>query len=256
MRGLWVLGLVLAGVAGAQEEQVKPMAAGAHPAFEVATIKASAPDDGSSGFHLDGHRIFYENETVLAMVQFAYQVHGKQVLGLPEWCSTERLDVQGVPDADGQPSWKQQQEMLRKLLADRFGLKLHRDKKEMAIFALTVGKGGAKLPKSAGEPDGLADQTGNATRDVQDWRLTNSSMVDFVQLMDTFVDKPIVDQTGLTGRYDFALKWAPNVAPDAEAGVVPGLFQAVQEELGLRLEGTRGLAEVLVVDGVKRPLVD
>src|SRR5580700_6927749 len=86
----------------------KMMAADAHPAFEVATIKPSDPNDPSDGWHANGRQIFYENQTVSKMILFAYGVRANQVVGAPAWVETDRFDIHGVPDIDGQPNTKQQ----------------------------------------------------------------------------------------------------------------------------------------------------
>src|ERR1700679_1272266 len=125
-----------------QGQDVPPMAADAHPSYDVATIKPSDPDDGSVGFHSNGRRLFTENETMDSLIAVAYSVHVKQIVNGPEWFSKDRWDIQGVPDVEGAPNWQQQREMLQKLLAERFGLKFHRSKRELSIFAITVAKGG------------------------------------------------------------------------------------------------------------------
>ena len=232
---------------------VKMMAAEAHPVFEVATIKPSDPNDRSEGFHSNGRRIYIENQTVNKMLTFAYGVHSKQIMGGPDWFGTERFDINGVPDVEGVPSMRQQQEMLQKLLAERFGLKFHREKRELAVYALTDAKAGRKLTKSQGDPNGLGDQTGNGNMGEMTYKFTNNTMDDFALCMQFYVDRPVVNQTGLTGRWDFVLKWTTNDLKAADPNAAPGMFTAIQEELGLRMEAVKALAEVLVVDYVERP---
>ncbi len=244
--------LALPGAFG-QEREVEPMAKDAHPSYEVATIKPSDPDDGKSGFHTMGHRLFLENEPMDRLIAFAYAIHPKQIVDGPEWFSKDRYDINGVPDIDGQPSVQQQREMLQKLLAERFGLKFQRAKRDLSIFAITVAKGGPKLAASKSDPNSLLDQTGSGNGVEQMWKFTNNSMADFAQGMQYFLDRPVVDETGLKGRFDFKLEWTMDGSLNNDPKAPPGLFTAVQEQLGLKIEGTKGPADVLVIDHVERP---
>jgi uncharacterized protein (TIGR03435 family) len=239
--------------ARAQEENVPQMAKAAHPSFEVATIKPSSPDDQSSGFHTMGHRLFYENETMNALISFAYSVHSKQIGDAPDWFGKDRYDVKGMPDVEGQPGLQQQREMLQKLLAERFGLKFHREKRDLSIFAVTIAKGGPKLAATKSDPDSLPDQTGNGNAGEQAWKFTNNSLNDFASLMQYFLDRPVVDETGLKGKFDFLLKWTTDSSQNTDPQASPGLFTAIQEQLGLKVEAAKGPAEVLVIEHVQRP---
>ncbi len=250
---LWLLGVIMPLAllpAFAQTDTTPPMAAGAHPSFEVATVKPSDPNDRNQGFHVNGHRIYAENMTMNALISFAYAVHPKQIVGGPAWFGTDRYDIGGLPDIAGEPSLRQEQEMFQKILADRFALKLHREKRELSVYAVTVAKGGSKLAKSADDPNGQPESDGNGRGR---WKFENASMSDFTLVMQADLDRPIVDQTGLTGKYDFALHWTPdNVeAPDPDAP--PGLFTAIQEQLGLKFEPVKAPADVLVIDHVEKP---
>jgi len=235
-------------------ETTKRMAADADSAFDVATIKPSDPKNGRKGFHSgDGRRINCENETMADILQFAYGVHGKQIVGAPDWVASDIWDVDGYPDAPGVPDYKQMQAMYRKILDERLGLKMHRESRSLPVYVISVGKGGAKLTKSL-DQDGMSDTTFteyNSQRRVL--RVTATTMAEFVVTLDSVMDKPVVDQTGLAGRWDFLLKWRPDETPTSDPNALPGLFTAMQEELGLKMEGVKAPAEVLVVDRVERP---
>jgi uncharacterized protein (TIGR03435 family) len=248
-------GSILMALPGAfgQEQEVAPMAKDAHPSYEVATIKLTDPEDGHSGFHTMGHRLFIENQPMERLIAFAYSIHPKQIVGAPDWFSKDRYDIQGVPDLAGVPNERQQQEMLQKLLAERFGLKFHREKRDLAIFAVSVAKGGPKLTATKSDPNALPDQTGNGNGAQQAWRFTNSSMADFASTMQYFLDRPVVDQTGLAGAFDFNLEWTSDSALSNDPKAPPGLFAAVQEQIGLKITSTRGPADVLVIDHAERP---
>ncbi len=237
----------------AQTEAVPNMAKDASPQFEVATIKLTDPANQSTGFQTRGHRIFIENETVLSMLSFAFALHPSQIIAAPAWFNHDRFDIDGVPDQPGVPNLKQQQQMLQKLLADRFQLKFHRDRRELAVYAITVVKSGPRLTKSAGDPNGLSDENGFGKGSQQVMKFTNSSMADLVLNLQYILEKPVVDTTSLPGRFDFTLTWTPDSAPTAEANAAPGLFTAFQEQLGLKLQPTRLPTDVLVIEHAEKP---
>jgi uncharacterized protein (TIGR03435 family) len=230
-------------------QDLKPMAANANPSFDVATIKPADPDAHGQGFQTRGRRIHLENESVQNMLMFAYGIHPKQIVNAPAWFATARYNVDGVPDVEGYASLKQFQGMVQKLLAERFHVTFHHDSRELSVYAVRIGKGGSKLVKSAHDPSELPDQTGNG----REWRFTNNSMHDFAGLMQSMVDRPVVDQTELPGKFDFLLKWTPNEAPTSDPNAPPGIFTAVQEQLGLKLEPARSSVDVLVIDHAERP---
>jgi len=125
------------------------------------------------------------------------------------------------------------------------------------VYAITVAKTGPKMTKSLGDPNGLPNQSGGHDANGRVDRYSNVTMKEFALILNFFLDKPVVDQTGLGGRFDFVLKWTPNDANVANvadpATASPGIFTAVQEELGLRLEAVRAPADVLAIDRVERP---
>jgi len=264
--GMWTQGkdaqaLTLARVnaetAWAIPEPNKVMPADADPTFEVATIKPTDPRVTNDGIDLHGRHLIFENKSVEFLVTFAYGIQRQQVVGAPGWLSSDKYDVDGMPDVEGEPSLKQMQAMVRKLLADRFQLVSHWDKKEMGVYAITVAKTGPKMTKSLGDPNGLPNQSGGHDANGRVDRYSNVTMKEFALILNFFLDKPVVDQTGLGGRFDFVLKWTPNDANVANvadpATASPGIFTAVQEELGLRLEAVRAPADVLAIDRVERP---
>jgi uncharacterized protein (TIGR03435 family) len=236
-------------------EKAKGMAKDAEPSFEVATVKPSDPKNGSQGFHSgDGRRINCDNETVADIVEFVFGMHAKQIVSAPQWFFDERWDVDGYPDVPGEPDYKQMQGMYRKLLEERFALKLHRETRTLGAYVLTEGKGAPKLSKSV-DQEAMSDTTftqWNSQRRVL--RVTSTTMAEFVSTMNSQLDKPLVDQTGLTGKWDFLLKWRPDTAPDTDdPNALPGLFTALQEQLGLKLEGGKVPVDVIVIDHVERP---
>jgi uncharacterized protein (TIGR03435 family) len=232
----------------------KVMAADADPDWEVATVKPSDPND-PAGQHMNvrGRQLRLLDTTVEQFLLLGYSVQKGQLADLPSWATTQRWDVEGVPDVEGEPSLKQLQGMIQKILAKRFGLQLHHEQREMPVYALTVAKGGPKMVANTSDPNGwLHQQNGeNNGRHVE--QLKNTSMAELAQILQFHVDRAVVDQTGLKGRWDFNLQWtvddAPTTAPDAP----PGLFTAIQDQIGLKLERVKAPADVLVIDKVERP---
>ena len=240
---------------------MKPMAADANPGFEVASIKPSQPDAQGKAFTMRGRQVITINTSLSDLMTFAYGVHARQIANGPEWMTKDHFDITGIPDTEGQPNERQLRTMMQKLLADRFKLVFHRDKQELSVYALVVGRDGAKLTKSGGDPNGLP---GLIFRGLGVLPALNASMADFASVMQAAVlDRPVVDQTGLAGKYDFTLTWTPDdsqfrgmgirVPPPPDNATAPSLFTAIQEQLGLRLESTKAPAEVLVIDRVAKP---
>ena len=229
------------------------MAADAHPAFLVATIRPSNPDtlggwdfSGTNGHHISG-----ANVDLVTLIRIAYGIHEKQIVDAPDWLARTRYDIQGVPDLPGVPSFEQTREMYRKLLADRFHLVFHRETRELPVYALTIAKGGPNL-KSAGPGETM--NTGNSgSPGERITRFRSMSMPDFALNMDLIEDRPVVDRTGLAGRFDFTLRWSTDVAHATEPDAAPSLFTAIKEQLGLRLDAVKGPVEVFAIDHVERP---
>lgn len=254
---LALLGGVLASAAPAQVVPLQSMDPHAHATFEVATIRPSDPDDKNVGFHTSGQRIFVENERMSDILAAAFDVHKQQLMNLPDWCNSVRFDVRGVAEQPGIPGWHQYQEMLRTLLEQRLTLRLHHENRQLSHFTLRAPAGALKLSAAKPQQFDLPDQTGTGSAGKQEWRMTNNSMGDFAGFLRGFVDRPVVDETGLTGKYDFQLRWArEDAAAGADTGSLPGLLTALREQLGLHLESEKGPTDTLVIDHLDRPSPD
>jgi len=240
-----------------------PMRADADPSFEVATIKFSRPEEQGKGFRVRGRNFSTINTSVTDIIMFAYGVHARQIVGAPAWFDTEKYDITAKPDGEGQPSDKQWKAMVQKLLAERFKFAFHREKKELSVYAIVLAKGGSKMTKSEGDPNGLP---GMGFRGLGALNVRNAGIEDFARLMQaTVLDRPVVDHTGLTGRFDFALNWAPDELQFGGAGArrgggpktdggeaLPDLFAAMQAQIGLKMEATKAPVEVMVVEKAER----
>jgi uncharacterized protein (TIGR03435 family) len=252
---LWLAPAAVAQDPQAKQETPTKMAADADPSFEVATVKLSSPDERGTSMHTEGRRFTIRNQTIHNLLAFAIGVHSKQIVDEPEWLATDRYDIDGVIDTEGQPSLKQLQSMTKKLLADRFALKMHEETRDLSVYALMVAKDGLKLTKSQGDPNLLGDENDQNHNGVVTQSITNMSMTDFTLIMQYFVDRPIVDQTGLAGKWDFKWTWTSDEShlPTDLADPPPGMFTAIQEQLGLKLEAKRAPANVYVIDHMERP---
>ncbi|HTV09540.1 MAG TPA: TIGR03435 family protein [Candidatus Aquilonibacter sp.] len=241
---------------------IPPMPADAKPVFEVATIKPSAPDEQGKYFTVRGDRFVTANTTLLDLIKFAYGVQDKQVANLPDWATSQKYDLDGKPDIPGMPDPDQLRHMVQLILADRFQLKFHEEKKDMSAYVLSVAKGGEKMEKAAPDSGSLP---GLFFRGLGVLTVRNATMQDFCQLMQSAVlDRPVVDETGLQGRYNFLLKWTPDESqfgglgvkvppPSDAADAPPPLYTAITEQIGLKLEAGKASVRVLVVDHVDQP---
>jgi uncharacterized protein (TIGR03435 family) len=227
------------------------MAKDASPAFLVATIKPSDPATVGSGFPTEGHRITCYNETVDDLLMVAYGIHPKQIVNGPEWLGKDRFDVNGTPDVSGEPSLAQMQGMYRKLLADRFHLVMHRETRAIPIYALTIAKGGPKL--KIADPGETLNQGNRGGGGMRILKFTAMPMSTFALNMNFYEDRPVVDHTGLQGRYDFTLKWTFDDSQASDQDSAPSLFTAIREQIGLKMDAVKGPVEVVVIDHVDRP---
>ncbi len=250
------------------QEHAQNMPPNADPAFEVSTIKPANPEDPGKDFGFEG-RIFYaRNYNVEDLIALGYGLHAKQVLDEPRWFATALFDIDGIPDVAGRPSQQQKFTMIQKLLADRFQLAFHYEKRELPIYVITVAKDGPKLAHSATDPD----EPGwfRWQHRLGDLRVTNMTIAEFaVWFQKTVTDKPLVDRSGLTGRYDFTLTWTPGESefpqfrrtggfnpsptPTDNLKAPPDLYKAFQEQLGLKLQRSIAPVNVMVIDHAEKP---
>jgi uncharacterized protein (TIGR03435 family) len=230
-----------------------PMASDAKPSFEVASIRPTNPDTRGTQFLVSGRHYTTKNTSAAMIFIQAYELHPSQLTGAPGWMNTDRWDISAQPDLPGQPSEEQWKQMLQSLLADRFHLTFHTEKKDMKVFVLTRIANGPVLTPSDGNPDGVPHINGRGRGHLF---AQDSNMRDFADILQqAFVDRPVLNQTGLTGRFDFTLDWTPDEAPAAadDADDRPSLFRALEQQLGLKLTLTRAPADVYVIDHVDRP---
>jgi len=246
--------------------------------FEVASIKPASPDaKGSSIQFMPGGGLSMTNMPLRAMITFAYDVRDFQVSGGAGWVGTERFDVRAkaertasdgpvdlakMTDDQRRTVRDQMAERLRALLADRFQLLVHKETKDQPIYALVVSKNGAKLKEAKaveGARQGMSMNRGRLEGFAAPMEMLGN-------ILSNTMGRPVIDKTGLTGKYDFVLEWTPEAGVDARAqgfgdGInepapAPGgptIFTALQEQLGLRLDAQKGPVQTIVIDRAEKP---
>jgi uncharacterized protein (TIGR03435 family) len=242
------------------------MAANANPAFEVATIKPSDPARPGKLFTVRGQDVITVNTTLNDLITMAYGLHARQITGGPAWLDSDKFDITGRPDVPGQPSVAQIKIMFQKLLADRCQLTFHREKKELSVYAMSVAKTGTKISKSQLDPNGLPGLffAGGSAGGGVSFNVRNASMAEVASTLQGLVDKPVVDETGLTEKYDFIVKFTPETGQMAGFGAgappppnnpdaPPDVFAAFQQQLGLKIGTAKAAVDVLVIDKVEKP---
>ncbi len=238
----------------------------AKPQFEVATIKPSKPEERLAMIVNRTGMLNTTASSLSDLIKLAYDLNPRQITNAPVWYELEKYDVSAKPDTAGVPSMNQLKAMVQQLLAERFALKFHIEKRTMSVYAIAVAKSGAKIAKSAGDPNGLPALGGGP----QGIGVRNATMAEFAAfLQQQLLELPVVDQTGFgTARYDFTLRFTPDAAqrrlllPEGAAAASPSVsdpdappdfFTAVQQQLGLRLETTKAPVDTMIIDRVEKP---
>jgi bla regulator protein BlaR1 len=235
--------------------------------FDVATIKPNGANDNRFMIRPSpGGGLTITGVPLRMLIMEAYDVRTFQVSGGPGWMSTERWDIEAKAEGvQGQLPIGQTLKMLQALITDRFHLEVHHETKEMTIYALVVGKNGSKLTPHTGEPPQPTDRLRVRPGSLRAKQIGTAGLVRQLTLQ---VGRPVIDKTGLTGAYDFALEWTPEPGqggpesiglppaldfPRASDSNGPSIFTALQEQLGLRLDAQKGPVDLIVVDRAEKP---
>jgi uncharacterized protein (TIGR03435 family) len=232
------------------------------PSFEVATIKPTPPDFRARYLTMQGaHQFVAKGYTVRFLVSAAYNLPPRAISGGPDWIDYERYDILALTPGETRPSVEDQMAMVRTLLTDRFSLAFHTEPKEFPVYLLTVAKGGAKLKDSAtpDEQPKLVSTVFPGDRIVLPARSATTAQFAST-LQRAILDRPVLDRTELTGKYDFDLEWTyddtqfggnlPPLAPQTSGK--PDFFTALQQ-LGLKLESSRAPIDAIVIERVQKP---
>lgn len=217
------------------------------PSFDVASVKPAPPPMGgyNSSMNVSPGRLTCTNVTLKKLLARAYSLKDYQVSG-PEWMNTELYTIVASMPAD--TSGDDLLEMVQSLITERFQLVSHRETKEMPVYELVVGKNGSRLK---------AVEFGRGSTSVTPGKLVAQGVPlrNFTDQLSRFLNRPVLDKTGLTGVFDFTMEWSPDGKTSDAAGdlpVGPSLFTAVQEQLGLKLESRKAPIETLVVDRAEK----
>ncbi|MEZ2346327.1 TIGR03435 family protein [Terriglobus sp. RCC_193] len=242
--------------------QLPPMPSNAVPSFDVAVIKpsdTSAPH--GTGIRNNGRHIVAFNFPIGELIAFSYGLHQKQIVSGTSSILDMPFDLDGVPDIIGRPNLAQSRLMFQKLLVSRFKFAFHYESRELSAYAIQIAKGGPKLTRSTRK---AGDSTGFSYNCQIVLTVRNASLADVAKgMQEAFLDKPVVDQTGLQDRYDFDLKWLPDESQSycpvdvthshSESDSPPGLYTAMQEQIGLKLVPTKTSVQVMVIDHIETP---
>jgi uncharacterized protein (TIGR03435 family) len=222
------------------------------PSFDVSVIKPADPANTrfGMGFGPDGRTLTVDGLTVIQIIREAYGVLPDEVSVRPSaasggWIDSQRFDISAKSEGHGPVDKEQSTLMLRQLLADRFGLVIHRETKELIVYSLVVGKNGPKLKEGGTEGPYLS---GPAPGKLVG---TRASMASLTRALSRSLGRPVNDETGLHGQYDFTLSWTPDEAAADTTG--PSLFTAFQDQLGLKLESKKAPVETVVIDHIATP---
>jgi uncharacterized protein (TIGR03435 family) len=251
-------------------------------AFDVVSVKPNASGERTMQLSLQpSGRLVAVNVPLQTLIQYAYQLQDYQMVGGPEWQRTDRFDIMATSSASmAAGAMVVMQPMIQSLLADRFRLIVHRESRDMPIFALVKAKSdgrlGPALTKSTVDCDAIRSaarpgvpQPLNASgQPACGMRITRGHawsggfpVSNLLLWLSQTVQRTVVDRTGLTGNYDADVTFTPDLPPGAQvdapaAADPPSLFTALQEQLGLRLDAQRGPVDVLVIDSAEKPAED
>ena len=190
---------------------------------------------------------------LLGLIMDAYKLEPYQIAGRAAWMDKYRYDITARAPGENPPTSAQVETMLQTLLADRFQLRFHREIRQLPEYALVLGKNGPKLHASAPDATWRTRLSGSGL--VNELTVSKEDMDQLAKQLPTAVGRPVVDRTGLTGRYDFQLSWSSDAVSTvpSEQERPPSIFIALQEQLGLKLESARGPVELLVIDHAEKP---
>jgi uncharacterized protein (TIGR03435 family) len=246
--------------------------------FEVATVKPiDAKNPRPPSVQVSGDRFAATGLTLQELIKIAYDMNygaDRQISGGPAWVGSVRFDIDAKEDAalsetlhklPDEQRGAELRQMLRGLLADRFKLKIHHESSELSIYQLVLAKSGSKLSPAAARLSTNQEERPEKPRNylrfagkgvLEGIDADTQTLVTALSMQPEVGGRLIIDKTGLSGKYDFTLRWTPDTpqsvdATGADAG--PSLFTALQEQLGLRLEATKSPVDIVVIDHAEMP---
>ncbi len=264
------------------------------PKYDVATVKPSpAESEGRVMMMMTPDGVSISGVPMRMLLREAFRTEDDRLVGAPDWAKKKRYDIQAKVSPEDAPKLEklkidERRSMILPLLIERFNLKYHHEMRELPSYVLVVAKGGPKMkaseiqdpPSSLQPPDRSDPKVGGAVKNPPQNRMMRlmgpghveaegSNMQGLARLLSTQLGRTVVNQTGLTGNYDYTLNWTPDNAPPPMPGggpeggpprndnagdaAGPSVFTAVQEQLGLKLESTKGMVDVIVIDHIDSP---
>jgi len=228
------------------------------PAYDVVSVKINKTEADTASMNIDDHGVFTAtNMPLYAIVEFAYDIKENQISGLAGPVSSARFNVVAkVLQAEGEAPHELPDEKLQAmiilLLADRFHLKAHLQPKVTPVYDLVVAHGGLKIKLSQDE---IHDSTWNINGENTSKVLTGkgNSMTDLADALSDLAGRKVIDKTGLAGHADITLKWSDEVAAEQGGPNVISIFTAAEEQLGLKLQPSKGPVDTLVIDHAEMP---
>ncbi|WP_263355909.1 TIGR03435 family protein [Acidicapsa ligni] len=273
---LLAVSLATASLAQSSASQPAPAAApsattpsSATPVFEVAAIKPNHSGSGNSNSDTDKGLFTATNVSLKGLMQYeAYDIPPSRILGGPKWLDSARFDIQAKTDEtvtdrlqklDHEQNRLQTRAMFQQFLADRFQLRVHWETRELPVYALVATKNGAKLQPTK-DTSGNSGTSTNGNGSSMKFTATAVTLAQLTQALTSEaardLGREVIDKTGIAGKYDVSLNWThdTSTAPDGSAQDSSiSIFTAIQEQLGLKLESTKGPVQVLVIDHAEMP---
>ncbi len=219
------------------------------PAFDAASVRPNT-DPRTGGLQTAPGSLTFRNADLLRLICWAWDTPRFQVEG-PDWMRDQSFDVVAKSQSGGDDD--RLRLMLRKLLADRFGLKVHIDQREMQVYAVTLAKGGFKMPESKEDGPPIFDRGGPTMLTAH-----HVTMKDFAEKVSEPLHRPVIDETGLTGKYEIKIDVAAymqstgQTLDNGQVDVMAVLFNALQQQLGVKLESKKETVKILTVDHLEK----
>ncbi len=227
-------------------------------AFEVASIHPSEPDQRTADYHTAPGEFSVHNATLRSCIEWAYDIKPIQLMG-PSWIGDERFDINARAE-DRSADDDKLRPMVQKLLADRFGLKVHHEQKEQPIYSLTVAKSGPKF-HATGTKDGskflesTADGPSSFSEDKTGAMAQHVTIDQISEKISQLLDRMIVNKTGLQGRYDLRIDLTPYMNTESDgprSDIRSVLFEGFNDQLGLKLEPGKEIIDFVVIDSINK----
>lgn len=216
--------------------------------FEVASVKINQTGSDSRSFTTSPGGLFIaKNIPIRLLISRAYGVAGSQISGGPGWIDSEKYDIDARASTTSEMTTDEVRPCLQSLLTERLKFKFHRETRQESVLSLVVAKGGPKFKEDpkAGSPSISASSSGGKASIVG----KNVTIDRLAEYLSTRAGHPVLNNTGLSGKYDFSIEWAMDETADSG----PSIFTAIEDQLGLKLNPTKGPVEVIAIDSVEHP---